>query len=597
MKFYIKQNYYFDIDHRNQLRITGPENHLFLGLTLPKDKEIQIISYDVYKGQLIITAEFATNSLHLHTPLVCDIRTLRQYTEPVSPIPTYQELVEKHITDLLPKKIEERHTDILHQFFFSNEFSAEDGKRKRYGSEISVTSAASVVTTPDHLDIFQENGPIRLIIRCHTNIRITDRFTRKILRQTKTNSLTSLSPFLHDLYVSSGTHIEHLIQAKKTSSFEYGTIFPRDWIESADLGEGDLTQATVDYMYLQSMKRITATGEGWHEDAVGEYRSKFSDESQAVDRKMIDIEPRYILGIQRVSKKFLFNETYQTQMRSVAQFIMDVASSNDSITFKKTTHSPDEYHYVGNWRDSYLAYPRQKSPLAPYDTNCVFYPVCLKLILEYKDFFQIADEKLLLELITKWDQQKMKFRLYHPNGLVGYSLALHGRKSIPLPIPHLDEAYDLFYNTPSLEEVASFAKKLLDPDFFYTPAGPVLVANDEEEFSTKQYHGKVIWPKQAAYAVAGLARQYRLGKKDSLPAPFLELIKEAIIKTSEACFAGWADLGLVPELYYYDSALQKARLYVDQDTYEGQMSIIQLWSAVGCRRLIREYITLKNDVV
>lgn len=121
----------------------------------------------------------------------------------------------------------------------------------------------------------------------------------------------------------------------------------------------------------------------------------------------------------------------------------------------------------------------------------------------------------------------------------------------------------------------------------------MLVAADEDEFTTGMYHGKVIWPKQAAYAVAGLSKQYRYGKSQQWPEPILHQIKESILITCEACFRGWEDLGFVPELYYYDKKKKKARLYVDQKKYEGQMSNIQLWSSVGVRRIIREYLSLQ----
>jgi hypothetical protein len=232
--------------------------------------------------------------------------------------------------------------------------------------------------------------------------------------------------------------------------------------------------------------------------------------------------------------------------------------------------------------------------LSPYDVNCVFYPQSLKIIREFYQFFEIENLSALNELIEYWSQQKNKFRLYHDRNIIGYSLALHGKKHAPLPIAHLDESYDLFYGSPSLEEIVSFAEKAIDPNFFYTPAGPLLVDVDDENFSTEHYHGKVIWPKQAAYAVAGLGKQFRRGLREGWPWPMIEKIKSAVITTSEACFNGWIQLGCVPELYYYDEVEKRARLYTDQAKYEGQMSLIQLWSSVGCRRIIQEYASVKK---
>lgn len=180
--------------------------------------------------------------------------------------------------------------------------------------------------------------------------------------------------------------------------------------------------------------------------------------------------------------------------------------------------------------------------------------------------------------------------------LIGYSLALHGRKNIPLPVSHLDESYDLFYGLPSLEEISSFASKIQDEDFFYTPVGPILVSADEDSFTTKEYHGKVIWPKQVAFAVAGLTKQYHRGLNENWPWPLIQNIRQSIIKTSEAFFKGITDLGGVPELYYYDPQRNIARYYTDQEEYEGQMSFIQLWSAVGARRIIHDYLTVTENM-
>jgi hypothetical protein len=304
---------------------------------------------------------------------------------------------------------------------------------------------------------------------------------------------------------------------------------------------------------------------------------------------MIDIEPRYILGVPHLSNQFLLDSDNRKKLLLVCRYIVENAKKKELITFKMRPGKGTGYHIVGNWRDSGSAFPSQKQPLAPYDVNCVFYPAALRIIRDFSDYFQIKKRGELEKLILKWEMNKEKFRIFHPNGIVGYSLALHGKKYTPMPISHLDESYDLFYGRPSLQYIVSFAKKIIDPAFFYTPCGPLLVASDEGEFNSKMYHGKVIWPKQAAYAVSGLARQYRYGKEQRWPDPVLTQIKKSILVTCEACFRGWTDLGFVPELYIYDRRLKKAKLYTDQKYYEGQMSNIQLWSSVGARRIMKEY--------
>jgi hypothetical protein len=592
MKYYIKDNYYFDLDQNNQFRITGPENHLLFGVTFFEGVVPNIADFDTSDDQLHISLQFSENRIRFSTPLVTDIRTLRSYTESSSPRPLYSELVERNTTEVLPRSIEEIKTAEGTVMRFYNEYLADDDTVKIYGSEIHL-SATDTINNTDGIWEVTSDQPLKLQLRTYGNIQVSEPLAQRIFREDQPELNSSyFTEFLQTLYSDSEAHIEHLIRTKKTSSFEYGTIFPRDWIESADLGEDDLSSDAVDYLYSQSMNYISETGEGWHEEAIGEYRRK----AQApIDRKMIDIEPRYILGVRRVSKHFLTKESNQLKLRLVAQYIVDQATTHELISFKKVLPSETEYHYVGNWRDSYYAFPRQKSPLSPYDVNCVFYPIALRIIREFHHYFQVSSIDTLTELIEKWDAQKARFRLYHPGGRVGYSLAVHGRKNIPLPIPHLDESYDLFYGMPSLEEVVSFAEKLADPDYFYTPVGPQLVATDEELFGTEHYHGQVIWPKQTAFAVAGLTRQHRRGVQEGWAWPVLEHIKASAVATCEASFRGFENLQAVPELYYYDKSENRARFYTDQEQIEGQMSLIQLWSSVGCRRIIREYQALQES--
>jgi len=592
MQFYIKDNYYFDIDLQNQLRISGPENHLFLALSFPKDLLITIKDYRMVKHSLHVTVKLATSQLTIPIPIVADIRTLRTFTEPIEPHPSYGELIERKQTELIPKRIVPISISRTKGFAFYNFFIDETGGKKKYGSKISVASPTTIQVIDNRLTISGQD-PLVLTISTITNIRLKDRIRKKIFNSSFSLPHELLSPQIQEIYHQSQTFVEHLIRSKKTSSFEYGTIFPRDWIESADLGHGDLSQATVDYMYTQAMQHISNQGEAWHENAIGEFRTKLHDPSQTIDRKMIDIEPRYILGISQVSKTLLTDPEIQKKLRLVARYLIKQAEENDLISFKKIVNS-DEYYLVGNWRDSYHAYPGQKSPLSPYDVNCVLYPMSLRVIRQFHNFFEIDDLEKLNTLIQKWDDQKQRFRLNHTDTLMGYAIALHGKKHLPLSIAHLDESYDLFYGLPSLEEIVSFAQKVMDPNFFYTPVGPILVDIDDENFTTGNYHGKVIWPKQAAYCVIGLAKQFRRGLKEGWPWPVTEKIKLAVTTTAEACFKGWETLGCVPELYYYDEKKRKARLYTDQESYEGQMSLIQLWSSVGCRRIIQEYVSVKK---
>ncbi|MFZ1721270.1 MAG: hypothetical protein WAU07_02075 [Microgenomates group bacterium] len=591
MRYYIKGNYYFDIDAHNQLRVTGPENHLLIGIPFPQEVAVSVADYhNTDDENLIIELECDSKHLEIPMPLVTDVRTLRHYTEQTEKRILYQTLSANLVTDLLPqtvRKIDSKTLELLNAY-------EDEGQQKEYGTTVQVPNG-TIESAGNVLTLKTTENALKIIVTTLGNIRVAGPFPQLIFAASSILPESGLPSGIYELYSRVKSEIEHLVLTKKTSSLEYDTIFPRDWIESADLGEDDFTQETIEYMYEQSMKHVSETGEGWHEDIVGSYQAKNKDIRLHIDRKMIDIEPHYLLGTPQFSSVFRHREDIKQKLQHIAKYVMHNAQKFSLITFKRLDEYSPEYHHVGNWRDSYLAFTEQMSPLAPYDVNCVFYPTALRILFEYSSYFDV-DEKEVADLIEKWDTNKIKYRLYH-NGYIGYSLAIHGKKGVPLPVAHLDESYDLFYGVPSMEEVVSFAHKIVDPDYFYTPVGPLLVSSDDRNFSTKEYHGKVIWPKQAAFAVAGLAKQFYKGVENNWPSPVLEEIKSSALITAEACFRGWSELNAVPELYYYDEVEDRARLYTDQSVYEGQMSIIQLWSAVGCRRIIRDYVWLKHHAV
>lgn len=597
MEYYIAENFYFDIDTRNQFRVAGPGNHLFLGFSVNNLEPFGIEKYKVRDNQLTITLKFETDCVEISQPLVCDIRTLRSHTEGKRNRNTYGELASQGKTELLPQYVENNDLAEKRELSFRREFYDESGVVQEYGARV-VTSSSVEIDQNSEVIKFKGKKPVRLEISTISNIPLESSLSAPVFSEDQPlQELNSLPSIIQDLYHESGKHIAHLVRARKTSSFEYGTIFPRDWIESAQLGVQDLSQEAIDYMFEQSLKHVDEQGQGWHEDLVGEYRYKSSKEL-LVDRKMIDIEPLYLLGIELVSKQFLLNQDNVSKLRVVGKYVFNQAKKHSLITFKKKLKSNlDEYYEVGNWRDSIAAFPNHTQPIAPYDVNCVFYPEALRIIRKYCELFDLmksSEQQELDELIHIWSRKKKKFLVRFANNMRGYCLALHGEPAKPLSLAHLDESYDLFYGEPSLEDIMSFADRVLSDEYFYTPVGPLLVASTTQLLSEKNYHGKVIWPKQAAFVVAGLAREYRYGLQSGWPKLVLDQLYEAIIKTAEACFKGWEDLGTVTELYYYDKEKNTARFYLDQEDVEGQMSLIQLWSAVGCRRIIREYVSVRE---
>jgi hypothetical protein len=69
-----------------------------------------------------------------------------------------------------------------------------------------------------------------------------------------------------------------------------------------------------------------------------------------------------------------------------------------------------------------------------------------------------------------------------------------------------------------------------------------------------------------------------------------DLLREAVLKTAEANLRAIVALGEVPELHYDQAGV--AHLYNDQPEAEGPMNTVQLWSAIGIRRILRTYTDL-----
>ncbi len=64
-------------------------------------------------------------------------------------------------------------------------------------------------------------------------------------------------------------------------------------------------------------------------------------------------------------------------------------------------------------------------------------------------------------------------------------------------------------------------------------------------------------------------------------------LKATILTVCEQTLAACHKLGAVPELYYVDGGAPKF--------FPVSSSKVQLWSAVGIRRIIRKYLELKTD--
>jgi hypothetical protein len=578
-KFWFAGGYYIDLDEYGQLRIAGPGNHLFCGLTLPKPFSLSKIRQN--KNRLRMQIAFPISELIIHQPVMGDIRSVRQVTEVVNaPRPTFAEMQKLYPGQYMPTEAIVK-SGATPKLIFTRRFSG-----YKYGFEMTFPKTAKILKSDNSYHVVATTE-IVLTISCFFDFPSDKlQFRHMILNGLIRNSFSLLPGELQVLVERSEEEIDHLLSYLKTSSYEYGTVFPRDWMESAELGVGDLSKNTIEEMYGQALKNVSSEGLGWHEDVIGELAHKFKDEGRdPIDRRMIDIEPRYMLALGKLSEKFLSKNENLSKLRRVANYVVMQAKSMNLITFK----DPE----VGNWRDSPGAFRNVKGKIAPYDVNAVFYPAALEKIAAHKSLLQV-DTEGLSSVLDRWRKVHHNYYFTDQSEESGYALCLYGDNFLPLKVHHTDEAYMMVYGWPSREDCVSFARRLLSSDYFYTRSGSLLVGKNQG-YSTKMYHGEVIWPKQTALTVAGLRRQLDRAVYEEWPFETRTLLRVALTQTAKNSLRAFVELDSIPELYYDKDGV--AARYDTQTLRDGQVSYIQLWSVVGFRRILRDllYVNLKYD--
>lgn len=580
-KFWFAGGYYIDLDEYGQLRIAGPGNHLFCGLTLPKPFGISKMKQT--KNKLRLHVSFQSEEVVVHQPVMGDIRSVRTVTEiPNVARPTFAQMQKTYPGQFMPTETLIKHSGNL-KLVFTRKFSG-----YKYGFEMDFPKMAKVVQESDSYRICSR-GAVNLVLTCFFDFPSDKlKLHRLVSNGLIKNSMSLLPSEVQNLVERTEEEIEHLISYNKTSSYEYGTVFPRDWMESAELGVGDLSPGTIEEMYGQALKNVSTDGEGWHEDVIGEAAARFSSEGlEIIDRRMIDIEPRYLLGLSRLSHKFLMKPGNLEKLRSIAKYVVQRARDSKLITFKDPL--------VGNWRDSPSAFDGAVSPIAPFDVNAVFYPAALSNIVQFREMLEVDDHDLM-QIVDKWKNIRNRYSFIDDNNYSGYALCLYGGENKALKVHHTDEAYLLLYGWPSRTDCVSFAKRMLSKDYFFTESGPMIVGKNQG-YSRTQYHGEVIWPKQSALAVAGLRRQIDRAYYENWPNEDIHIMCKALADTSKNSIKAFVELDSVPELYINIDG--KAVRYDSQAVRDGQVSYIQLWSAVGFRRILRDfiYVSLKFDLL
>lgn len=605
---WIAGGYYVDFDDLGQFRIIGPNNHLYCGLVDIPPHKIKIKSVAEKDNILRIKGIFISPAINLYYPAMDDIRTMRKTEhQDTGEYKSFLQIRNETFEKLTPRVVKIKSSSLTTSLIFRRVY--EENFYYETVFEFSKEIRIKKITKPYRgYKVSSSGDKISFAIKATTNdIRCKkfnnffgikkDNFDFKVFGKR--------GDFLKKIWERTEKEIEHLLSWGKTSGDRFGTIFPRDWMESADLGVNDLTPEARSYMYEASLKNVNEKGEGWHEDVVGEYRYEFEVSGKDIfDRHMIDIEPRYILGMKFLPNDFFLSKENRERLKWVANYVLLNARSVDYIFFEalppERQKPGDKYYDSGNWRDSAWAFKKIADVIAPFDVNAVFYPEALKVlkIFQSKLSMEIKD---IDKLISKWEDKKNKYLFKNADGKIAYAMALYkpdfGAKKVgwqKMEVNHLDESYLYAYGEATKEEVGSFCDRLMDRNYFYTDSGPLITARKNPYgYTTAEYHGLVIWVKQTSYAALALSKALKKAIIEEWDKKLIWKIKNAILKISENTFNAFETLGAIPELYWDDDG--KARLFSDQPNVEASMSKVQLWSAVGARRIIRKYYELLTD--
>lgn len=621
-KLWLYNGFYVDIDELGQLRVVGPNNHLYYGSAGLYGKQITIGEVELRLQKLRLNVTLNLEDDFLPDPAMGHIRQVRNEIQIFGePTRSFASVNVASPGLLAPTNISAENDEDLSTIRYTRTYGDHF-----YG--IVMTFEKGIKVHRDDLcrgfKIEGAGENVTVIIDTDAD-EIPEEYVGEIFTdETKQFGDKLKDAEMKRLWNRTTAEVQHLLRGRKTSGFDYGTVFPRDWMETADLMSDELTGETYRFMYSEALRHVNERGAGWHEDIVGEFSYErqqeierlssgfdmFIDPSHPaspqfrklleqldelfVTRMMIDIEPHYLFGLKRMTFN-QFSDGDQVRLRHVAKYILKRAKREPLISFNKLAlpfkrHRGDEYYRAGNWRDSLLAYQQVGPMIAPYDVNVVFYPEALKMIAAHADDLEVDGDEAM-DLAEEWSHKAEHFRFTDRNGRSVMGLALYAPASTHdikefklLRVSHTDEAYSLLYGNPERADVVGFAERLLIPEYFYTPSGPLIVGSGMG-YDHSQYHGEVIWTKQTALIIKGLQKQAKRAKNEGWTAEEQQKISNAVVKTSNASIDAFVQMGAIPELHYDDKG--KPRLYTDQPHPEGQMNMVQLWSAAGARVILQ----------
>jgi len=582
---WLEKGFYIDIDRLEQLRVVGPGDHLYFGMINEKDgvRNYEITKISAHNDTVFLDGIFFGPKVKLYFPVMGDIRTVRSYIyDRLEKVKSFFDVRKKFPDVLLPNQITEKAEDgrisIKFERHFGNDY---------YGSEL-VLDNKIMVQKKDSFFVFSNDKPaINFSLRFRSSHFFKQSFFSDLFvkRHIRFKGFNDDKETVQEVLKRAGIEVKHLLNNRKTSGLDYGTIFPRDWTETAMLGYDDFTPEALKYIVRESLRYVDEKGAGWHEGGIGEYAYTCAlRQLPLIDRDMVDIETRYILTFGMFPEIFQDDSELLHKIQRVASYVFQKAKNYSVIHFEE--HPRYRGFKAGNWRDSISAYQDLSSCIVTYDTNAVFYPAALRIMQKHADVLNIRSKELE-KIISKWQNKKDLFKFRDEGGKSAYALAICDYKNDKsyrkLRVNHTDEAYDLIFGDPSEEDVVSFAKRILDEKYFYTTSGPLIVGKGEG-YNSRQYHGEVIWLKQVGLCSMGFRRQL---SRNDMSFETKKLIKKVIKYLFHSLIYTFKYLNLLPELIIDHNGAPF--LYNDQDIVEGHMNKVQLWSAESARRVIFDY--------
>ncbi|MFE9577633.1 hypothetical protein ACFYO1_14675 [Nocardia sp. NPDC006044] len=363
-------------------------------------------------------------------------------------------------------------------------------------------------------------------------------------------------------------------------SWRFDTYFGRDTLISMMLLKPVLAPAAIKAGIRSVLTRLGPQGQVAHEETLSEYailthrraNGTVSD-APIYDYSMVD--ENYVLA--PVVAAHLLDDPAGTE-RAAAYLHEPLANSatvgqalvrNLRLVVSTTTafaHDPrypnlialQPGHDAGQWRDSGIGLGGGRYP---YDVNAILAPSALEATARLLDhgvldpFLESADRTALSEAAAAaktWraeagplfavtrDVEQARAAIDSYAAKIGVpaqaALAALGRDpvvfsavaldadGIPIPIVHSDDAFDLLFGSPPPEILDQRVGTLFRPFplGLLTGAG-LVVANPvfaepgmQDRFTTRDYHGTVVWSWVQAALASGLERQ--LGRTD-LPRP------------------------------------------------------------------------------